>query len=360
MKRLNRLSAVMALASATALSACSGADALLDPGQPVFADGPVQDPLLRQFVVCKIGSSATFEVTVGKLLGRDITWSAPTTHTLIDGECKTVHTFTATDGSSDSVIVTELAQAGIRLDSIVRDSIRQSERVRLPTIVGSNTTAGTVLPARGFIATFHNSVLPPPPPPPPPGGGEGCTPGFWKQWHHFGSWEGYHPLQKFSTVFEDAFPGKTLLQVLAQGGGGLNALGRHTVAALLNAANDDVSFGLTVQQVIDAFNAEFPGGDYEALKDAFADLNEQGCPLGRTDHDDDDDDDDHDRDRCNRDNKWHKKWGSWGRGHDRDRDRDHDKDRDGGDRDRDKDKDKDRDRDNDRGRDHDRDRGRGW
>ena len=37
--------------------------------------------------------------------------------------------------------------------------------------------------------------------------------------------------------FDDAFPGMTLLEVLSQGGGGLNALGRHTVAALLNAAS---------------------------------------------------------------------------------------------------------------------------
>ncbi len=64
------------------------------------------------------------------------------------------------------------------------------------------------------------------------GGGEGCTPGYWKQSQHFDSWTGYSPSTQFSAVFENAFPGKTLLQVLEQGGGGLNALGRHTVAAL--------------------------------------------------------------------------------------------------------------------------------
>jgi hypothetical protein len=111
-------------------------------------------------------------------------------------------------------------------------------------------------------------------------GGQGCTPGYWKQGHHFDSWTSpYTPETLFSDVFENAFPGKTLLEVLGQGGGHLIALGRHTVAALLNAASPDVSYDLTVQEVIDMFNAVFPGGDYEDLKDQFEDFNEQGCLL---------------------------------------------------------------------------------
>jgi hypothetical protein len=38
---------------------------------------------------------------------------------------------------------------------------------------------------------------------------------------------------------------------------------------------------MTAQQVIDAFNAAYPGGDYEGLKDVLEDGNERGCPLGR-------------------------------------------------------------------------------
>lgn len=113
-------------------------------------------------------------------------------------------------------------------------------------------------------------------------GGQGCTPGYWKQDQHFDSWTApYTPGTLFGDVFEDAFPGMTLLDVAAQGGGGLKALGRHTVAALLNAASPDVSYDRTVGEVIDAFNGVFPGadGDYEALKDLFEGFNEQGCPL---------------------------------------------------------------------------------
>lgn len=112
--------------------------------------------------------------------------------------------------------------------------------------------------------------------------GQGCTPGYWKQEQHFDSWPlPYTPFTAFSNVFENAFPGKTLLQVLQQGGGGLNALGRHTVAALLNAASNGVSFDLTVSDVIAKFNSVYPGNNYkyEKLKNKLADLNEQGCPL---------------------------------------------------------------------------------
>ena len=113
-------------------------------------------------------------------------------------------------------------------------------------------------------------------------GSEGCTPGYWKQAQHFDSWtQPYDPGDLFvSAGFEDAFPGMTLLQVLEQGGGGLNALGRHTVAALLNTASPDVDTAYTnPQTVIDLFNGVYPGGDYEGLKNIFAGYNELGCPL---------------------------------------------------------------------------------
>ena len=123
------------------------------------------------------------------------------------------------------------------------------------------------------------------------GGGEGCTPGFWKQKQHFDSWPApYIPSPDgtpFSDVFEDAFPGMpdgmTLLEVMLPGGGNnhLRQLGRHTVAALLNAASTEVDYDLTVDEVIDLFNGVFPGTnkEYRELKDIFADFNEQGCPI---------------------------------------------------------------------------------
>ncbi len=123
-------------------------------------------------------------------------------------------------------------------------------------------------------------------------GSEGCTPGYWKQSQHFDSWPSqYKPGDLFSATvgvhadattvtFEDAFPGKTLLQVLSQGGGGLTALGRHTVAALLNTASPDVDYAHTTTGfIVDEFNGVFPGGNYEGLKDIYEGFNSLGCPL---------------------------------------------------------------------------------
>jgi len=69
------------------------------------------------------------------------------------------------------------------------------------------------------------------------------------------------------------------VQVLAQGGGGVKALGRHAVAALLNTTSSGVSYDLTTQEVIDAFNAAVASGNYTPLHSKLERLNEQGCPL---------------------------------------------------------------------------------
>lgn len=124
-----------------------------------------------------------------------------------------------------------------------------------------------------------------------PTGGEGCTPGFWKEWtgvppgNQPNAWEatGYRWSDPFTEPgFVNAFRGKTLLQVLDHGGGGKNALGRHAVAAVLNAAHPNVDYDLTEAQVVAMFNDVIENdGDVNALKKTFESLNEQGCPLSQ-------------------------------------------------------------------------------
>jgi hypothetical protein len=118
---------------------------------------------------------------------------------------------------------------------------------------------------------------------------EGCSHGFWKQKHHFPHWTPpYDPSDPFAKtgseeiLFEDAFPGLTLASVLRLGGGGLNALGREAVAALLNAASPDVNYALSVDAVIGMFNDVFPGSyfEYAELQDLFEEFNHETCPLG--------------------------------------------------------------------------------
>jgi hypothetical protein len=127
-------------------------------------------------------------------------------------------------------------------------------------------------------------------------GGEGCTPGFWKQAHHFGHWpDQYCPTDEccgeateFCEVFDcstsggcqtavnNAYAGKTLLQVLGQGGGGFKALGRHAVAGLLNSKTIEYGIDDVIGLVNDAIDDCDPGPAHQDL----AEENELGCPLG--------------------------------------------------------------------------------
>ena len=127
---------------------------------------------------------------------------------------------------------------------------------------------------------------------------EGCTPGYWKQDQHFDSWEGYDPNDPndpnddFINVFgcpitikwsDKGKPGNvsdpTLLQALQAKGGGESALARHAVAALLNAANPDVSYPRNEGQVKTMVCSALSGGDIEGTKNTLAGWNEEFCPL---------------------------------------------------------------------------------
>ena len=119
---------------------------------------------------------------------------------------------------------------------------------------------------------------------------EGCTPGYWKQPQHFADWP--TNVGTTSTLLKDvtAAGGSvtfvtnplselTLLAILQTGGGGLDALGRHTVAALLNAGSSGVDYSPSRALIIAWFNAAYGSGDYETLKDLLEGENESGCPL---------------------------------------------------------------------------------
>lgn len=122
-------------------------------------------------------------------------------------------------------------------------------------------------------------------------GCEGCTPGFWK--NHLDAWVGYTPNTLFSSVFDsvvieinlggqNSVTDPTLLEALNATGGGVNALARHAVAALLNAAHPDISYPRTEVQVIDEVVAAILSGDedeIEDLKDTLDDWNNLGCTF---------------------------------------------------------------------------------
>lgn len=134
---------------------------------------------------------------------------------------------------------------------------------------------------------------------PPPPGFEGCTPGYWKQEHHFDSWTApYYPNMLMTTagfifpngqgIFGD-LDQQTLLEALNYGGGetiqeAAQILMRAAVASLLDAASSDVDYPLTVGEVIDMTNAALASKDRQIMLDLGHELDDynngpDGCPL---------------------------------------------------------------------------------
>jgi SdrD B-like domain len=118
-------------------------------------------------------------------------------------------------------------------------------------------------------------------------GQQGLTPGFWKNnaanWGA-SAWQGYAPTQTVASVFGSAFGSLgslTLAQALGTGGGGINALLRHSVAAVLNAANSNVDYPLTTSQIISGVQAAVAGGDaaIEQFKNQLDTYNNYGANL---------------------------------------------------------------------------------
>ena len=97
--------------------------------------------------------------------------------------------------------------------------------------------------------------------------------------------------QSYLTVFgisiEIIFEGEpeadpTLFEALNAQGGSVNALARHSVAALLNAASDLVVYPFDVAGVIAIVQAVNFNSDasIESAKNLLEEANELGCPIG--------------------------------------------------------------------------------
>jgi uncharacterized repeat protein (TIGR01451 family) len=122
-------------------------------------------------------------------------------------------------------------------------------------------------------------------------GEEGCTPGYWKT--HPDCWcDEYEPGDLLGDVFTipgsmSWFSNKTLMQGLNFGGGNgvmgaARNLFRSGVAALLNACNDDVAYGMSVGGVIDAVNAALATEDRDEILAQHAEfdmMNNYGCSI---------------------------------------------------------------------------------
>lgn len=276
MRYVNRLVRRAAAAIAVvAMSACSadGPESVLAP-----VTGPMsstsEDNIPHGYVdVYKIGPEGTyfFEATETGSGLYDAAFSVAA------GGKKTIWSQGDQAMGNSSVTIVELEAAGTQLDSIVVSLYTDSRFTSRQTLTGTRqVTLYDLNNTTDAAVKFYNSEVPPPPPP-PSGGTEGCTPGYWRQPQHFDSWVGYQPTDSFGTVFGVDHNG-TLLQAVTANGGGVNALARHAVAALLNAGST-VDYAVNTAQVIQMVQAAFASGDFEATKDAFEGWNELGCPL---------------------------------------------------------------------------------
>ena len=114
--------------------------------------------------------------------------------------------------------------------------------------------------------------------------GDGCSPGFWKEHTEVWGPSGYAPNDSFESVFgRDVFSNDpSLLDVLNKGGGGVNALSRQAVAALLNASHPLGGYPMTADAVIQAYEAAIDSGDplvIESQKNVFDAFNNGRCRL---------------------------------------------------------------------------------
>ena len=175
-------------------------------------------------------------------------------------------------GQSDVVSFTEQVPDGFAA-SWTKTSVTAQGQIQNDQGTGGGPVDGRVNGRLGFLVEFTNWPA------------QGCTPGFWK--NHTELWlaeTGVSFGALFSSIFEDAFPGLTLLDVLELRGGGLNRLGAHTVAAYLNSLSHefgDMSGPISATDVVNMFNDVFPGSrrDYNGLKNIFVALNERDCQL---------------------------------------------------------------------------------
>lgn len=196
--------------------------------------------------------------------------------------CKVVLLFDGTTDEAEPATDISIVEAAppanwavtdIDTDLILRGGSDGSE-VNVTENVGTRTWSADLLNNdHGVLVTFENTFT-------PTGGGEGCTPGFWKNRGLRLGWPApYAPGDSYDTVFGVTSDfGGTLLAAVRRGGGGETALGRHAVAALLNAASSNVDYDLSEAEVIALVQGAYSSGDFEGVKDELEGFNEQNAP----------------------------------------------------------------------------------
>jgi hypothetical protein len=133
-------------------------------------------------------------------------------------------------------------------------------------------------------------------------GNQGCTPGFWKNnarnWGANAWGCGLSPDMPISYIFwlneplvirgngKSTITDPTLLEALDANGGGVNAMIRHGIAAILNACSPCVTYAINdpiqiVYMIEDTLNGVPGAYTVDELHYMFAGYNEAGCPVNQ-------------------------------------------------------------------------------
>jgi len=229
----------------------------------------------NEIVVCK-KSDATNPIAAGTMFNFTVDNITPFS-VAVDGDCMAFPEI----GAGNHVI-TEAASPGTVVSNI---TVEPPER-----LISSDLTLGTVTAAAEdnsilTVVTFFNAAQSQPLT-------QGCTPGYWKQSFHSGSWVGLTPTQTVDSVFTGVIAGlsgETLLDAL-QGGGGPGLLGaekillRAAVAAMLNASSGSVAYPFTTAEIVSAVNTALATGNRDSILTLATTLDganngSGGCPL---------------------------------------------------------------------------------
>lgn len=283
-----RIGALVALAAAGALAACSDsgptAPKSSSPGFAVTGG----DIVAAHVKVCVDDASPAGTYTFDRSASptTEGTFSVSDGFSVAVGACVDIWSddaaTTPTDPTTDVTVTSASMPANTEISDITVNS-------PFPSTIGSDYATTTANAFHGSVIIFTFAPTPPP-------GDEGCTPGYWKQSQHFDSWPAaYAPTDLFSSVF--TVPGGfafqnpesgtdpntlTLVGALGLNGGGANSVARSGTAALLNAESGDVAYPYTVSEVIDMVNGVLDGS-YSAstINDQLDGANNGlgGCPL---------------------------------------------------------------------------------
>lgn len=257
------------------VGACGVSDStapVLVPEGIALASHVALDPMSEQVMVCKLydhgtplGPGATFDWTIDDWNNGSIDFSG--TVAVGPDQCVILPTM-GTQTHDHLVVVKEKVPYGYY--STLR-SVEYHAGVYTATDRGVAEMGTAYMHGdRGFTLAFTNHKR----------GANGCSYQYWRDDQHVDSWPApYTPNTLYSAVFDDAFPGKTLGQVLGTNSSGLDALGREAVAALLNSQSGFYWF--TSGEVKTMFNNVYPAMNtaYAKLQYRFEGLNLAGCPL---------------------------------------------------------------------------------